>query len=259
MSDQPDDGLRRHLRLRVFLWIYGIALVFILLAILLLIIPGLLRGYPLVPDDLATYCFFGIGLSILCIYVIVTWLRWKFPLNWLISCSIAGCLALGTVSILPDQLTLHVLLLSIEILIMMALLLVVGSWILPNCPALMYLLLTWFIFVIFSSVLMVGVTVHLRNWLYAYEVAVHFVLWQVMCPLIVFQAQVISGYWDNWPPILDRPLCSTMLLLDFLACYICLDSADDIGFEFLYVGQRSNQKFLARSIKSQWEMMKDSK
>uniref|UniRef100_A0A6P4FBM6 Protein rolling stone-like n=1 Tax=Drosophila rhopaloa TaxID=1041015 RepID=A0A6P4FBM6_DRORH len=42
-----------------------------------------------------------------------------------------------------------------------------------------------------------------------------------------------------------------MLLLDFLACYAILDSADDIGFELSYVTRSSNQKFLARVIKSQ--------
>jgi len=152
---------------------------------------------------------------------------------------------------------LSVLLLSMEILVMMALLLLVGSYLLPECPAMAYLFLTWFIFVVLSSVLMAAVCVHVSDQIFSYEVATHFVLWQVICPLIVFQAQVISGYWENLPPILDRPLCSTMLMFDFLACYIFLDSANDVGFEFYYAGQTANQKFLSRSVKSQWEMFMD--
>ncbi|XP_043661936.1 uncharacterized protein LOC122625940 [Drosophila teissieri] len=257
MSDQPGDGVVR-LRLKVYQWIYGIAIVFIVLAIGLLILPGLFRRHALVPDVVATYCFFVIGLASLCVYVNVTWLRRKFPFNWIVSCCIAACLALGTVSVLSSQKTSHVLLLSLEILGMMALLLLVGSFLLPGCPAIAYLFLTWFIFVVFSVVLMVAVCVHVPDLIYSYEVATHFVLWQFMCPLIVFQAQVISGYWENLPPILDRPLCSTILLFDFLACYIFLDSADEVGFEFYYAGQAENQKFLARSIKSQWDMFMDS-
>ncbi|XP_016961907.1 uncharacterized protein LOC108032543 [Drosophila biarmipes] len=258
MSDQPADGVGR-LRLQARLWIYGTALAFILLAILLLMVPGLLRGYPLVPNDEATYSFFGVGLFTLCVYVNVMWLRRKFPLNWIISCSIAACLALGTVSVLSDQLTVHVLLLSVEILVVMSLLLLVGSLRLPNCPTIVYLFFIWGIFATFSSILMTVVTFQMRDGLLVYEVAIHFVLWQIVCPLIVFQAQVISGHWENLPPILDKPLCSTMLLFTFLACYAFLDSADDIGFEVFYVGQSSNQEFLARAIKSEFEMLMDSK
>ncbi|XP_016992254.1 uncharacterized protein LOC108054016 [Drosophila rhopaloa] len=250
MSDQPADGLGR-LRLAVRLRIYGTALVFIVLAIVLLILPDLFRGHPLVPDSVATYCCFGIGLTALCVYASVTWLRRKFPINWIASCSIAACLALGTVFVLPEQPAGHVLLLSLEILIMMALLLLVGSLLLPNCPPVAYLFLTWFIYVMFSTVLMVVVVVHLQDRPLIYEVALHFVVWQIGFPVIEFQAQVISGYWDNFPPLLDIPLCATMLLLDFLACYAILDSADDIGFELSYVSRSSNQKFLARVIKSQ--------
>ncbi|XP_017075284.2 uncharacterized protein LOC108110675 [Drosophila eugracilis] len=257
MSDPPADGLGR-LRLKVRLWIYGIALVFIVLAIVLLIIPGLFRGYPLVPDSVATYCFFGIGLTVLCVYVNVIWLRRKFPLNWIFSCIIAGCLALGTVSVLSDQLTEQVLLLSVEILIMMTMMLLVGSFILPECPTVVHLFVTWFIFVIFSSVLMTAVCVHMQEVLYMYEVAVHFVFWQVSFPLIVFQGQVISGYWGNPPPLLDKPLCSAMVLFDFLASYVCLVSADDIGFEYYYLRGDSNQEFLVRSIKSQYEIIVNS-
>ncbi|EDW46020.1 uncharacterized protein LOC6617845 [Drosophila sechellia] len=257
MNDQPVDGVVR-LRLKVSQWIYGIAVLFIVLAIGLLILPGLFRRYVLVPDVVATYCFFVIGLVTLCVYVNVTWLRRKFPFNWIVSCCIAACLALGTVCTLSNQRTGHVLLLSMEILVMMSLLLLVGSYLLPECPAVAYLFLTWFIFVVLSSVLMVAGCVHVSDQMFSYEVATHFVLWQVICPLIVFQAQVISGYWENLPPILDRPLCSTMILFEFLACYIFLDSADDVGFEFYYAGQSANQKFLSRSVKSQWEMFMDS-
>ncbi|KQS70483.1 uncharacterized protein LOC26526616 [Drosophila erecta] len=258
MSDQPGDGDVR-LRLKVRQCVYGIAMVYIVLAIGLIILPGLFKRYSLVPDVVATYCFFVIGLASLCTYVNVTWLRRKFPFNWIVSCCSAACLALGTVSILSSQRAAHVLLVSLEILVMMALLLLVGSFLLADCPTIAYLFLTWFIFVVFSCVLMAAVCVHVPDLIYSYEVATHFVLWQVMCPLIVFQAQVISGYWENLPPILDMPLCSTMLLLDFLACYIFLDSADEVGFEFYYAGQTSNQKFLARSLKSQWDMFVDSK
>ncbi|XP_017132534.1 uncharacterized protein LOC108149453 [Drosophila elegans] len=251
MGDQePGDGLQR-LRLRVRLWIYGIALVFIVLAIGLLILPDLIKGYPLVPDSLATYCFFGIGLFSLCVFVSVIWLRRKFPINWIMSCSIAACLALGTVCVLSEQPAGHALLLSLEILIMMALLLLIGSLLLPQCPNVAYLFLTWFIFVVLSSVLMVAVAVHLEDRLLVYEVTVHFVLWQVGFPVAVFQAQVISGFWGNLPPLLDKPLCSTMLLLDFLACYAVLDSAPDIGYELFYVSRASNQKFMARVIERQ--------
>ncbi|XP_037711513.1 uncharacterized protein LOC119548368 isoform X1 [Drosophila subpulchrella] len=255
MSDQPTDGVAR-LRLKVSLWIYGTALVFILVAILLLILPGLVRGYPLVSNDVATYCFFGVGLATLCVYVNVMWLRWKCPF---INYFIAACLAFGSVSVLSYQLTVHVLLLSLEILIMMSLVLIVGSFKLPKFPTVAYLLFTWGIFVTFSSILMTIVCGHLLDILLSYEVAIHFALWQIMFPLIVFQAQVISGFWDNLPPFIDKTLCSTMLLLDFLACYAFLDSAEDIGFEVFYVSQTSNQQFLARSIKSQWDMMMDSK
>ncbi|XP_037711514.1 uncharacterized protein LOC119548368 isoform X2 [Drosophila subpulchrella] len=237
MSDQPTDGVAR-LRLKVSLWIYGTALVFILVAILLLILPGLVRGYPLVSNDVATYCFFGVGLATLCVYVNVMWLRWKCPF---INYFIAACLAFGSVSVLSYQLTVHVLLLSLEILIMMSLVLIVGSFKLPKFPTVAYLLFTWGIFVTFSSILMTIVCGHLLDILLSYE------------------AQVISGFWDNLPPFIDKTLCSTMLLLDFLACYAFLDSAEDIGFEVFYVSQTSNQQFLARSIKSQWDMMMDSK
>ncbi|XP_017047818.1 uncharacterized protein LOC108092666 [Drosophila ficusphila] len=249
MTDLQEDNLDG-LRNVVRLWIYGIALVFIALAIFLLILPDLLRVV-LLPDATATICFFIIGLFIFCIYVNTTWLRRKFPVNWIISCLIAACLAFGTVTVLPEGHVVHVLLLSLEVLVMMVLIQVVGSWSLPGCPAMTYLLLAWFVFVVMTSVLMVACCVHLPGKVYAFEAAVHFVLWQIAFPIIGFQAQVISGHWDNLPPILDRPLCSTVLLIDFLACFVFLDCADDIAYEYYYLSKKSTSDFLGRVIKSQ--------
>lgn len=247
MSDQPPIGPTvGRLRRKVWLWIYCTALVLILLAILLLMMPRLLARYPLVPDVLATYIFFGVGLLALCLYVCVPWLRHHFPFDWIIAGIIAVLLTLGTVSVLSEQEATHVLILSVEILMMMALLLLYGSWQLFNMPKEAQLFLGWYVFAVVGSLVMVLTCNSLADTFVAIEVASHFVFWQVAFPLIVFQAQVISGHWDNVPTLLDKPLCSTMLLLDFLVCYVFLDSTDAIGPTFYYVGHPETHEFFRR-------------
>ncbi|XP_017019167.1 uncharacterized protein [Drosophila kikkawai] len=245
MSDQPHNGVGR-LRLKVWLWISVAALVVIVLAIVLLILPSLIITKSLVPNVVATYIFFVLGLVALCVYACVTWLRRQFPYDWVICGVIAVLLAFGTVSVLHEREPPQVLLLSVEILIMLVLLLLFGSYQLPNWPTIAQLLIGWYLFAVLASFIVVMVFQYMTDTLCAIKVAMHFALWEVAFPVVVFQAQVISGFWDNVPPLLDKPLCSVMLVLDFLACYAFLACVDDIATFIGYFGKASSQKFFMR-------------
>ncbi|XP_020810795.1 uncharacterized protein LOC110186095 [Drosophila serrata] len=246
MSDQPHNGVGR-LRYKVWLWIIGAALVVIVLTIVLLILPSQIATL-VVPNALATYIFFGIGLEALCVYTCVTWLRRQFPFNWIICGIIAALLSLGTVSILPEQEPLDIMILSEEILFMMVLLLLFGSYRLPNWPTIAQLFIGWYIFAVVASFITVVTFNFLTDRLWGIKMALHLILWEALFPVIVFQGQIISGYWNNDPPHLDKPLCSLMLLLDFLACFVFLSCIEDIGTLFHYIVKPSSRKFFNRLI-----------
>ncbi|XP_017105514.2 uncharacterized protein [Drosophila bipectinata] len=252
MSDRPGTDVDR-LRLKVCIWIYGISLVFTFLTLLLLLLPALLPHHDLVPNCRAAYCSFICGLLILILYVCVDWMRFKIPFNWIASCVTAACLALGTVSVLPEQTVLRTLLLTVEILFMVSFFLMLAYWQLPGCPPLGYLLLVWYIYAVCAWFLC-SVLVSLIETEPASHFLVHFALWQMACPVILFQGQVIYGYYDNFPPLLDKPLCALMLLVDFLGCYAFLDGADHISNAILYSVNPSSTRFFSRVLKSQMDI-----
>ncbi|KPU74318.1 uncharacterized protein Dana_GF27920 [Drosophila ananassae] len=250
MSDRPGSDVDR-LRLKVCVWIYGIALVFIFLALLLLLLPALLSHYDLVPNCTAAYSFFVCGLFILILYVWVDWLRFKVPFNWIASCVVAACLALGTVSVIPEQAVGRTLLFAIEILVMVSFFLMLAYWQLPDCPTVVYLLLVWYIYAVCSWFLCAVVGSSLSDPEDVISFAMHIVLWQMSCPIILFQGQVIYGYYGNHPTFLDMPLCALILFVDFLGFYAFLDGADHIANSILYTVDPSASRFFSRVLKSQ--------
>lgn len=249
MSDRSGSDVDR-LRLKVCIWIYGIALVFIYQALLLLLVPPLLPGYDLVPNCTAAYTFFACGLLILILYAWVDWLRFKVPFNWIASCVAAVCLSLGTVSVIPEQTVLRSLLFTVEILFMVSFFLMLAYWQLPDCPTIVYLLLVWYIYAVCAWLLCAVVANRLPDPETATRFVMHFVLWQLTCPIILFQGQVIYGYYENFPTFLDMPLCALMLLVDFLGFYAFLDGADHIANSILYTVNPSSSRFFSRVLKS---------
>ncbi|XP_022220149.1 uncharacterized protein LOC111072528 [Drosophila obscura] len=231
MSD-PHHGVRGvHSKLRLYLWIYGTALVFIFISILLIISFGFINSEPGERCCPAAYSFFSLGLLSLFFYVNVMFLRRKFPVNWILSCSIAVVFGLGTASMLPEQTAGHVILLALEVIVMMGLLLLLGYWLPPKCHPLLYIALTSFCLAVVVFVLCKIISDHTPDDSDKTALLiVHCILWTVICPLLLFQSQVINGYWGNEPPSLDIPLCAVLLLIDFLACYAFLDAVADIDF-----------------------------
>ncbi|XP_015036906.2 uncharacterized protein [Drosophila pseudoobscura] len=232
MSD-PHRGLRGHSKLRLYLWIYGTALVFIFISILLIISFGFINNEPDKSCCPAAFSFFSLGLLSMFFYMNMMFLRRKFPINWIMSCSMAVVFGLGTASMLCMQTAGHVILLALEVIVMMGLLLLLGYWLPPKCHPLLYIALTSFILAVIAFFLCKIISDHTDE--NHDKVAVwiaRFVLWTAICPLLLFQSQVINGYWGNESPYLDIPLCSILLLIDFLACYAFLDAVDDIEIAY---------------------------
>ncbi|BFF93787.1 uncharacterized protein DMAD_11570 [Drosophila madeirensis] len=235
MSD-PQNGERGggvHSKLRLYLWIYGTALVFIFISILLIISFGFINSEPGERCCPAAYSCFSLGLLCLFVYVNVMFLRRKFPVNWILSCCMAVLFGLGTASMLPEQTAGHVVLLALEVIVMMVLLLLLGYWLPPKCHPLIYIALTSFCLAIVMFVLCKIISDHSPEYTETADVwLAHCVLWTVVCPMLLFQSQVINGYWSSESPYLDIPLCAVLLLIDFLACYAFLDAVAEVDYAF---------------------------
>ncbi|KRF98388.1 uncharacterized protein Dwil_GK27281 [Drosophila willistoni] len=228
--------------------IFGVALIFILISMILLISFGSAittfgqRNCP------AAVTFITGGLLTFCIYVNLLFLRREFPFNWVCSSCIGLLLALGVASVLHGENINYYILLTIEIISIMSLIFVMGSWRPP--------LFHPGIFIILATISLVSL-VYLVMSLIAAACSdcdddmpiwiTHCVLWLLMLPLLLFQSQVINGRWSNYTvPATDAPLCSLCILIDYLAIYAFLHSAYDIEYAFHYIGVKNNLKHLKR-------------
>ncbi|EDV94039.1 uncharacterized protein LOC6570141 [Drosophila grimshawi] len=225
---EPFRGLPQSVR-SYYLQLFGAALVSILISVLLLHLVGQLHDVVVKDEDccIAAMVLFVLGLTTLCIYVNVIQLRRKFPVNWIICCSIALLLALGNSFLLAQQDSEN-LLLTLEVLSLMCLFLLLGYWLPAHCPPLIYIGLTSLIVLVLVCIIL-SIISHLSEDDNTVAVhMVHGVMWVCMCPMLVFQSQVINGHLQNVLPVLDIPLCSLLLLIDFMACYAFVEAADDI-------------------------------
>ncbi|XP_017854860.1 uncharacterized protein LOC108608136 [Drosophila busckii] len=158
------------------------------------------------------------------------YVRHRYPYNW-ICCSVLALLTmLAHVFIMPPQEP-TCLYAVLEVLLLMAFFLLLGTWLPSQCPPLLYIGFVWLIVVVL-------VVTILRAWYLLGDQqqrtlrAVHGVLVGLMCPLILLQSQVIHGKHNNEPPILDAPLCALLLLVDFIACQAYISSAEEIDFGY---------------------------
>ncbi|XP_051858741.1 LOW QUALITY PROTEIN: uncharacterized protein LOC132789707 [Drosophila nasuta] len=225
MSDSPSvlKALRKY---SYSLQVFGVALAFVIVSILLLLIVGELRDEVDDASRVTAMVLFILGLISFNVYVNVLKLRRMFPVNWICCCSIALLLALGHACLLGAQ-DGDDLVWAVEVLALMCLYILLGLWLPPQCSPLLYIA-TWFIVVV--VVTSCFIVVHQYNCDDCDTPAgiIHGLMVVVMCPVMIFQAQVLHGHLQSMRPVLDIPLCSVVLLIDFLACYIYLTSMDDI-------------------------------
>ncbi|XP_068150797.1 uncharacterized protein [Drosophila tropicalis] len=228
--------------------IFGVALIYILISMLLLIVFGIVIARSGQRNCPAAVTFVTGGLLTFCIYVNLLFLRRNFPFNWIFTCSIGLLLALGVASVLPEENINYYILLTFEIILIMSLIFILGSCRPPSLhPGIFILLATVSLVCLVCLVMTLIATAcsdcddDLSIWI------THCVLWLLMLPLLLFQSQVISGRWPNYTvPDMDAPLCSLVILIDYLAIYAFLHSADDIEYAFHYIGVKNNLKHLKR-------------
>lgn len=209
-----------------YLQVFGAAVVFILVSIMLFLFLGELRDDPKNASYYMALTLISLGLLTLNVYVNVLQFRRKFPVNWIFCCSIALLLALGNACLLPAQ-ECDDLIYVLEVMALMLFYLLLGLWVPPQCPPLLYIALTSFIIFI----LVFFCLIFLYRSCQECDVPACIVdgtMWVVMCPVMLFQAQIINGYLQDIRPILDIPLCSVLLLIDFLTCFTFLTAIDDL-------------------------------
>lgn len=207
-----------------YLQVFGAALAFILVSILLFLFLSELHDVPKDIPCIAAITLIGIGLILFNVYVNMLRFRRRFPANWIFCCTIAFLLALGNACLLPAQ-EIDDFVWVLEVMVLICFYLLLGLWLPPQCPPMLYIAVTSF--VIFAMVFFCLLFVY-RNCeecdllIYTMDGA----MWILMCPIMLFQAQVIHGHQQTILPFLDIPLCSVLLLIDFLTCYTFLTAVD---------------------------------
>jgi len=209
-----------------YLQVFGAALVFILVSILFLLFLGELRTEARNISCIVAISLISLGLILFNVYVNMLRLRRKFPANWIFCCTIALLLALGNACLLPSQ-DGEDYVWVLEVMALICFYLLIGFWLPPNCPPMLYIALTSFIVcvvVFFCLLFAYRCCVDCDILIYTVDAA----MWVFMCPIMLFQAQVIHGHQQTILPFLDIPLCSVLLLIDFLTCYTFLTGVDDM-------------------------------
>lgn len=245
MSDQP-RGLPQSLR-SYYLQLFGAALAYILFAVIMLQTIEATREHPAERNSLAALILYVIGLVFFLIYVNVLWLRRKYPVNWAVCTTIAVALGLGNAFLLiaQDPTTLvHVL----EVIALMCIFGSMGCWKPRRLSPVGYT-----IFMSVVVLLLTGSALTLAYFISKGKVdimlyLVHGLLTVAMCPLMMFQVLVFNGLVWGVRPILDIPLCSVILLIDFLAGYTFVDADDEIAHAFELLSD-SNISMMSRSLK----------
>ncbi|XP_064547649.1 uncharacterized protein LOC135434856 [Drosophila montana] len=242
---EPPRGLPQTVR-GYYLQVYGATLAFIVVSVAMVHIVGQARADPAERDNIAAAVFFVLAFVSFCIYVNVMWLRRHFPYNWASCCAIALMLILGNAFILIGQ-DEEDLLVVLEIICLMALFLLLGSWVPSRFSAFLFMGFVWLIVTVLtiSILLIIWACNEGDNDLPLY--IVHCVLWCFMCPMLMFEGQVINGLLWNFKPIFDIPICSVLLLINYLACYAYVDATQDIIFA-LEIASSSNKRVLARGF-----------
>ncbi|XP_032293553.1 uncharacterized protein [Drosophila virilis] len=242
---EPPRGLPQTVR-GYYLQVYGTTLVFIVFSVMMVHFIGQIRADPSERNNIPAAIFFVLAFISFCIYVNVMWLRRHFPYNWVACSAIALMLTLGNGFILIEQ-DEEDLLVVLEIISLMVVFLLLGSWLPSRFSALLYIGFVWLIVAVLtiSILLIVWACSEDENDLPPY--VVHGVLWICMCPLLMFQGQVINGLLWNLKPIFDIPICSVLLLINYLACYAYVDATQDIIFA-LQIASSSNKRVLSRGF-----------
>ncbi|KAL7741984.1 hypothetical protein ACLKA6_012187 [Drosophila palustris] len=234
-------GLLALLKYGFYLQVFGAALVFIIVSVLLLLFLGELKDIPRDASCWAAIILVSLALILFNVYVNVLRFRRKFPANWIFCCTIAFLLALGNAFLLPAQ-DGEDFVWVLEVMALMCLYLLLGLWLPPQCPPLLYIALTSFIIcaLVFFCLLFLYRNCEECN---MSVLCVDGAMWVGMCPIMLFQAQVIYGYQQTIRPFFDIPLCSVLLLIDFIACYTFLTGIEDVIMA-VEIFSASNQKMM---------------
>ncbi|XP_023160673.2 uncharacterized protein LOC111592589 [Drosophila hydei] len=240
MSDPP-RGLPQSL-LSFYLQLFGAASAYIVSAVLMLQVVYLSYYQTTERNGLVALLLYVTGLICLCIYVNILWLRRKYPHNWVICSTIAALLGLGNAFLLTGQDS-EKLLGVLEVIALMCIYLSMGVWLPKRLTPVRY------VTAVFVMVVVLTVGALLLLWNFSDQhtdlilYSVHGILIIVMCPLMIFQMQVFSGIIWDFAPILDIPLCSVILLIDFLACYSFVDADVDIARTLELLSERNRRMF----------------
>ncbi|TDG43214.1 hypothetical protein AWZ03_010374 [Drosophila navojoa] len=229
MSDPP-RGLPQSLR-NYYLQLFGAALAYILFAVIMLHAIEATREHPAERNSLAALILYVLGLGIFLIYVNILWLRRKYPVNWAVCTTIAVALSLGNAFLLiaQDPTTLvHVL----EVIALMCIFGSLGSWQPRHLSPVRYATIVSFGVLLLTGIALVLVYFISKGKVDIMLYLVHGLLTVAMCPLMIFQVLVFNGLIWGVRPILDIPLCSVILLMDFLAAYTFVDADDEIAHAF---------------------------
>ncbi|XP_017858415.1 PREDICTED: uncharacterized protein LOC108610679 [Drosophila arizonae] len=244
MSDQP-RGLPQRLR-SYYLQLFGAALAYILFAVIMLQAIEATREDPAERNSLAALILYVIGLVLFLIYVNVLWLRRKYPVNWAVCTTIAVALGLGNAFLLiaQDPTTLvHVL----EVIAMMCIFGSMGSWQPRRLSPVWYAIIMSVVVGLLTGIALVLAYFISKGKVDILLYLVHGLLTVTMCPLMIFQVLVFNGLIWGVRPIMDIPLCSVILLMDFLAGYTFVDADDEIAHAFEVLSE-SNLHLMGRML-----------